>query len=68
MKRYQQNYFSCIFVVKDAKSCLVFFLIINVNFIFIFIFESFDHMQFEINLYFLKERFFFVFVERNQFI
>jgi hypothetical protein len=65
MERYQQNYFFLICLFKDAKSCHVFFLLLLLcKYIFL---KRLGHIQFEINLYFLKERFV-VYVERNQFI
>jgi hypothetical protein len=55
MRRYHQNYFSSIFVFKDAKSCHV-FLFIYANIIFYFLFlRDLDICEFQIKLYFLKE-------------
>jgi hypothetical protein len=66
MRRYHQNYFSSIFVFKDAKSCHVFlFIYANIIFYF-FIFERLRHMQVSNKVVFFKGRcFFVVFVERN---
>jgi len=66
MRRYHQNYFSLIFVFKDAKSCHVFFYYLcKYNFYFL-IFERLRHMRVSNKVVFFKGRFVFVvFVERN---
>ena len=60
MQIYQQIYFLEFLYLKMLNHALYFFIFIiyaNIIFIFIFIFERLDHMQFKIKLYFLKNFF-----------
>jgi hypothetical protein len=65
MQRYQQNYFSLIFLFTDVKTYNVFFIIIYTNMIFLLFFKRLDHMYINKNLFlsfFFKMGIFFIFL------
>jgi len=66
MQRYQQNYFSLIFLFTDVKTYNIFFIIIYTNMVFYYFFKRLDHMHINKNiffcLFFFKMGIFFIFL------